>query len=430
MYTAFLTPSSPFFPRPRPRRARARVTCTAASPEPVRVLALGGAGRVGLSTLRALRTILPSDIAVDITLTSRSARRATSSATSLGGGARALTLDVDKDDEHALIAAMAGYDVVLNVAGPFQGRHGLAATRVAECAVRAGARAYVDVCDDAAAAADTAALSPLFMDAGVAGVVSAGVYPGVSNILAVQAVELLSGGDDDEEVSDLHIAYHTAGSGGIGATVLASTFLLLAEDAVVYGRGGKRSTVSPASQLERVDFGGKIGCRDVYALRLPEVDSLHTFVAPFAAISAKFSTAPAFWNALLPAMATIVPRDLLRDRRAMAALAAVSIPVVRAVDTVAGARTGIVVTARNERAGRSVRITYEHESLAQCVGEGTAAFVAPLVRQVATPEFTAVSAGMWFPEQLSAAVRKDIMKTGCMSCDRLDIESMSDVDNS
>lgn len=56
------------------------------------------------------------------------------------------------------------------------------------------------------------------------------------------------------EPSKLMYSYYTAGSGGAGPTILATTFLLAGEEAIVY-REGKKYTYPPLSNRREVDFG-------------------------------------------------------------------------------------------------------------------------------------------------------------------------------
>lgn len=149
------------------------------------------------------------------------------------------------------------------------------------------------------------------------------------------------------------------------------------------------------------DFGPDIGERNTFYLNLPEVASLHEYLAPDASISAKFSTAPPLWNVLLQLMARL-PKAILTNVPLMTALAKVSIPVVRAVDRISGARTAISVVVDDVR----VEVQYEH--LAEAVGDATAAFVRCVEH---------VPPGVWFPEQLSERVVDTIIEDAVQGAD-------------
>lgn len=324
---------------------------------------------------------------------------------------------------HKLVAAVADiqnpshlrdliphHDVVLHTAGPFQRVPD--PTLVLAEAIRAGVH-YVDVCDDSDHATACKALHAKAELAGSTCLISTGIYPGVSNLMAAETVHRLR----PERPYQVQLFYHTAGSGGIGPTVLASTFLLLSEQAIVYDAKQGRRKGNPGGEVEVVDFGGKIGKQAVYLLNLPEVESLHSciFRDGHGGVSAKFSTAPGLWNWLLRAMARWIPAEVLQDRRGMLALARVSMPVVRLVDKLSGARTGIVAVGKGVEGGE-VRIVYEHERLDQCVGEAVAAFVGELCQG-------GLDGGVFWPEDLPNDVRNRVLHNAIKRTVRWEVES-------
>lgn len=417
---------------------------------PRRLLVLGATGRVALNTILSLVHISPCPL--HLVLASRSESRALSAISRLSANIHSppslpsptvsfVVLDIA--DEIAVREAASDADVVLHCAGPFQ--RSRAPTAVLRATLAAGA-AYVDVCDDAEHAAACRALFDVAVERGCPAIICAGIYPGVSNIMASRAARLLRtgenlvdspvfsprieqdspGGEDSNSNSaqdsidvlrSLKLYYHTAGSGGIGATVLASTFLLLSEQAIAFDKAGTRVEWDAASHVETVDFGGKVGRQEVYALSLPEVESLRELVVGkqgAAEVFAKFGTAPSFWNVLLRIMAKTVPGAWLSDAGLMGRLARLSLPVVRAVDAVVGARTAMMVRAEGED-GRGVCSVFEHEQLARGVGDSTAAFVVELLRD---KEGDGIRGGVWFPEELDQTVQERILGASSVSCDR------------
>lgn len=288
------------------------------------------------------------------------------------------------------------HDVTIHVAGPFQ--RVLHATLLMQICVRRGVR-YMDVCDDLSHASACKDMDVSVKESGGVAWISTGVYPGLSNLMAAFA----AGG---EEGGDVKFYYHTAGTGGIGATVLASTFLLLSERAIVY-EDDMRVMKKAAGDVEQFDFAGRIGVRDTYLLNLPEVTSIRDNLK-IRNVCAKFSTAPGVWNFLLRGMARWTPTEWLRDRDAMLRFANFSMPVVRGVDMICGARTGIVVVAVTK--GKQVCVRYEHESLARCVGESTAAFANELIHR------KQLDSGVWYPEELAVDTREKIVNNATTTC--------------
>lgn len=371
---------------------------------PPRVLVLGGTGRVGGATLRALARTYPG--AMELVVAGRNGVRGRRVADALGECAEFVELDIG--DASALKRVVEGCDVVVHAAGPFQRR--AAPGEVLKAAIGAGV-AYVDICDDLGHATVCRALAEEAVAAGVPALVCTGIYPGLSNLMVAEAVDRLQGA----RAEVVRIAYHTAGTGGIGATVLASTFLILSERAVVFDADGRRVTRPPASDPEVVDFGGRIGKKTAYLLNLPEVTSLHECLLERTGggvVEAKFSTDPPIWNWLLQAMAKWTPTNWLANRPAMQAFAAFSLPVVRAVDFISGALTGIKVVvsgaANADGERETVTFSYEHESLEACVGEATAAFVIEMLRQLDADVDGTIRPGVHYPEELDADVRARI----------------------
>lgn len=393
------------------------------------LLVLGGTGRVGIEAIVSL-VHLATAMNLRITVSGRDARRGARACIVLaercaGHSAtftfRHVDLGDNADDTNdaaldaSLCDAMHRQDVVLHAAGPFQRRR--RPTAVLDCAVRMGA-CYIDVSDDAAHSQCCKQRHEVAQQRGVRALVSTGIYPGVSNALAALACDRVTGHDNDSHVSSLQLYYHTAGSGGVGPTVLATTFLLLSERARAFDNGTEVLHV-PGSGVEWFDFGGQVGRRRVFHLHLPEAGTLHDIVAPHATLCAKFGTAPDVWNALLIAMARWTPSSWLRDPVFADLLARVSIPVVRAVDAAFGARVAISVLAAGPR-GRA-RVDLEHGSLADVVGHGVAAFALPLIRAHCGAADGGIPPGVWYPEELTADVRENVVQDATNLVNRFDV---------
>lgn len=67
--------------------------------------------------------------------------------------------------------------------------------------------------------------------------------------------------------------FFTAGSGGAGATLLTATFLILSEAALTIVNG-RRTPVDAMKDYSRVNFGSKIGDKDIAHLNLLETASV------------------------------------------------------------------------------------------------------------------------------------------------------------
>eukprot|EP00904_Undaria_pinnatifida_P012410 jgi/Undpi1/829/HiC_scaffold_10.g04293.m1 len=366
-----------------------------------KVVVIGGSGRVGGSTVRALRQLLGPN--VELVVGGRSERNFVKSVerwrTLPGAPVGCDYSDVkfsqiDLEDAPSLAKALAGCDLVVHTAGPFQRK---SRPEVLEAAIQAKVP-YVDVCDDAGLATVAKGLCGRAEEAGVAATISAGIWPGVDQLMAVEACELLGG---TGEVESIDFSAYTAGTGNAGTTILSATFLILCEKVLGF-KNGEKIFHEPASGFKKVDFGESIGektvsCCSPFAY-LWSRGRRSVLMLSFTCnqvlgvpnISTHFGTSPEPWNYLLKGM-TLLPDSIMGNRDLMQALAEFSEPLVRITDKLVGATNAMRLEAV-AKDGRKVVLRYAHEDLEVCVGIATAAFVAATLRGDVRP-------GVWFPEE-------------------------------
>jgi saccharopine dehydrogenase-like NADP-dependent oxidoreductase len=312
------------------------------------IIIIGGTGRVGASTAAALAKALPN---CSITLASRT-KFSFDDAISLRPELGAVShIPVDVNDSRSLMKALmkGGIDIVIHTAGPFQRR---AECSVLEAAIAAGIP-YLDVCDDTEYSKAAKSLHSKAIAAGVPAITCAGIYPGVSNVMAAHMISLArkeytqdfeyveTPPTDAPQPRRILYSYFTAGSGGAGPTILKTTFLLAGEEVVAY-RDGKAIRLPPVSNRRVVDFGPGVGRRSVWLYSLPEVASGHS-VLGVPSISARFGTEPDFWNWAMWLLARVVPGNILANPKAIDVLAKITDPLVRAVDLVVGEKVAMLV---------------------------------------------------------------------------------------
>ena len=374
------------------------------------VLVVGGSGRVGGSTCRALlqRGVRVSVGGRDAAALDRERAR-WQRLEPLTPGIDTVShvrLDIDADDTTALADALKGYDAVVHTAGPFQFKE-----RPAVLAAAAAARVpYCDCCDDIGLGRKAvAAHGEAMRAAGVPAVVCAGTWPGVSSLLAARLCDDMA--EAGKAVDAVDFSFFTAGSGGAGKAVLAATFLILSEAAQAY-EGGVATSYPPGSDTRQVDFG-RLGSHEVYRMNLLEAVSAHEFLGA-ATTSTRFATAPGVWNKLLRGVAELAPKALLRDRAAMGFVAAFSEPIVRFVDGFVGSANGIRCDVTS--ADKTLRLSalHTHPDLEACVGLAIAAFVDEILAGGVPP-------GVHFPEQLPAAARARIIEAASLEDDGNDL---------
>lgn len=168
--------------------------------------------------------------------------------------------------------------------------------------------------------------------------------------------------------------------------------MLLGEEVIAYNKGEK-VTLKPYSGMLNIDFGKGVGKKNVYLLNLPEVRSVHE-VLGVPSVSARFGTAPFFWNWGMEAMVNLVPADILRDKSKVRELVQLFDPLVRAVDGFAGERVSMRVDLECSN-GRKTLGLFTHKRLSVSVGYATSAFVQAVLEGSTQP-------GVWFPEEPEA----------------------------
>lgn len=348
-----------------------------------RVLILGATGRVGGSTARALVKSCPN---LHLVLAGRNREKGAELAAELGTNTEFYQVSID--DVKALEAALDGVDLVVHAAGPFQ--------REEKCTVLEAAisskTAYIDVCDDRSYSCLAKTFHEKAVAAQVPAITTAGIYPGVSNLMAAELVRLArtsSSKETSTEPERLRFSYFTAGSGGAGPTILATSFLLLGEEVIAY-RKGKEIRAKPYSGVLDIDFGKGVGKRSVYLLNLPEVGSTHE-VLGVPTVSARFGTAPFFWNWAMSAVVNLAPVEFLKDRSKVQKLVQLSDPLVRAIDRFSGELMSMRVDIECVDGRKAVGL-YSHKKLSICVGVAISAFVRAVLEGSTQP-------GVWFPEE-------------------------------
>ncbi|XVF47323.1 hypothetical protein PTKIN_Ptkin03bG0100200 [Pterospermum kingtungense] len=123
---------------------------------------------------------------------------------------------------------------------------------------------------------------------------------------------------------------------------------------------------------------------------LPEVRTAHE-ILDVPTVSARFGTAPFFWNWGKEAMTNLLPVEYLRDRNKVQQLVQLFDPIVRAVDGIAGEPVSMRVDLECSD-GRSTLALFSHKRLSVSVGNATAAFALAILEGSTKP-------GVWFPEE-------------------------------
>ena len=162
----------------------------------MRVLAIGGSGGMGrhaVSLIQSFGSVL------EIIVADLNESSANSFAAEMNSKVSAIGLDVN--DTEAMRRAMQNVDIVINTSGPFY-RFGVP---ILQAAINEGCN-YLDICDDWEPTIKMLELDQLAKTAGVTAIVGLGASPGISNILALIAMQEL------DEVSSVFTGWDLGGA--------------------------------------------------------------------------------------------------------------------------------------------------------------------------------------------------------------------------
>ncbi len=318
---------------------------------------MGGRGRIGRSVALDLLTHTQARV----TITGR-AQTATIPHVLQQFGNRVTYLAVDLADRTSLLAAIEAADLVVHCAGPFryQDPHVLMA-----CIDRHVD--YVDVSDDRLFTQAALACSAAAEAAGVTAVINTGVFPGISNSMARQAVEQL------DLPKTIDISYVVAGSGGAGITVMRTTFLNIQHPFAAW-IDGRWQQVKPYTGRETIEFPPPFGRASVYWFDMPESLTL-TQTFPVATVTTKFGSYPDAYNHLTWITAHLFPKFLMRQPQFIEALARISHKMTDVTDRFSGTGVTMRVDVKGQKDDRTAHywstFTYDNAAIATGIGTGS-----------------------------------------------------------
>ncbi|GAB4286582.1 MAG: saccharopine dehydrogenase NADP-binding domain-containing protein [Oscillatoriaceae cyanobacterium] len=316
-----------------------------------RILILGGTGRIGNSVARDILAHTTGEITV-------TGRRTPPENAFAGDRVRFLPLSLA--DETALGEAISGHDLVIHCAGPFRDRD----RRVLEICIHQG-KNYLDVSDDPPFVREALSLKDTAAANGVTAIVSTGVFPGIANSMARQAVESLDSPDT------LRLSYAVAGSGGAGVTVMRTTFLELQHpfDGWI---DGKWQSVKPYSEREIVKFPPPYGDAGVYWFHTVEAATLPLSFPHLRSVITKFGSIPDFYN-YLTWMVAQLPSGWLKKPEMVEFLSQISYAMTQVTDRLTGVGIAmqLQVTGLKDRQPGRIIATFCHDNTATAAGAGT-----------------------------------------------------------
>ncbi|CAM9679106.1 unnamed protein product, partial [Heterosigma akashiwo] len=397
---------------------------------------IGGTGRIGTAIATHLLLRSPKDSQFEILLIGRDQVRgfnaveevlldADSAGSGLKGDHQVIYQCADWRNQNDLrkIASMA--DCLIHTAGPFLGedpsplREAIASTR---CKV------YVDVSDPLDFINASLDMNNDAKHCGTSALLASGAFPGLSNVLAMEAASCL---DEDDKVKDLRFNYFTAGLGGSGDINLYITNIGFGEPMAQFERGalrlyeqlsglllGKVNFFLDEENSQNIRKGSgnteakkRIGTQTVFSWPFPEAATVAQHLKVSGESSAAMGTAPDIWNTMLGILVNIVPRAWWRSKAFSKFMADFSQPLVKATDLLlkqtsqdnVGETHAMRVDVIGE-SGTAISCVQAHESFRRCVGQSCAEFALDLMDNP--------SPGVQLPEQRYAdpSLRKQIIK--------------------
>jgi len=313
----------------------------------MKVLALGGCGQEGKTTVRDLiKSEEVSRLVIgDINLENADKFKAELS------NDKVSTLQMDVNDHDKLVAVMKEADVIVNFAGPFY-RHGV---KVIEAAIEAK-KDYLDICDDYDATRDMLALDEKAKAAGITAIIGLGASPGVTNLSAKH------GADKLDQVDEIEVKWFVTITDvdEPGASAAVYHGLHMIDGNVPQYLDGKFQDVPALTDSEMVVFP-EIGESEVYYVGHPEPVTLPLYIKGLRECTCKggvpgLDEGLKVFSAL--GLTGAEPIDIRGDKIAPKDIAVTLLDALPMPDELPPSLSGFMVWIRGNAGGDSVEYVY------------------------------------------------------------------------
>ncbi len=220
----------------------------------MKAIILGGCGMVGSSIARDM---IKSDDVENVVLADKRidkshVHRSVQSSDKVSW----ITLDVTNNP--ALVEAISGHDIVLNIVGPYY-KYGIDTMRAA---IQAGV-SYLDICDDHDVTKSAFSLDDAARKAGVFVGIGFGAAPGLTNMLSKYAA------DQMDQVEEVRILWAAGLNDPVGFGALSHGIHMFEGDVPQF-LDGHWVDVPAGSEPERVQFLGQQEESEIYYVGHPE----------------------------------------------------------------------------------------------------------------------------------------------------------------
>ena len=349
-----------------------------------------------------------------------------------------------------------GASCVIHTAGPYADRVGPV---VLDACIDFKIPVYVDVSDPIDFLEDSLQRHESAIASGTTAILAAGAFPGMSNILAMEATEAAKNEDKETTVKDVRFNYFTKGLGGSGTINLYITNIGFGDPMVMHDKGRRTKFEDLSGRLlGKVDFfineevgdsiskekkkdngcaKERVGSQKVFAWPFPEAATVASELSISGSSSSAMGTAPDLWNDMLGLLVDLVPRNWWRSKKFSKFLADFSEPLVLATDLAMrklsssssgdcgethAMRVDVVTETIDETSETStekmVSIVQCHDSFRRCVGQSCAEFALDAwfqhlgTDESGNPTTVSSKTGVYLPEQRyrDASDRKRIVE--------------------
>jgi len=316
----------------------------------------------------------------------------------------------------ALDEILLGSSCVIHTAGPYADRSGPV---VLDACIDFKIPVYVDVSDPIDFLEDSLLRQDKAIASGTTAILAAGAFPGMSNVLAMEATHAAKSDDaTTTTVKDVRFNYFTKGLGGSGKINLYITNIGFGDPMVMHDKG-RRAVFEDLSGrlLGKVDFfindndntsgdsssaswkkqnefaKERVGTQKVFAWPFPEAATVPSELCISGSSSSAMGTAPDLWNDMLGLLVDLIPRSWWRSKKFSKFLADFSEPLVLATDVAMrklsnqesgdcgethAMRVDVVTETTDDSTNtiteEMVSIVQCHDSFRRCVGQSCAEF--------------------------------------------------------
>lgn len=226
----------------------------------MKILILGGAGRMAMSTMRDLLEVDTEEIS-RVVIADKSYEKIKNIAERLQN-AKLEAVFIDIAEYAKLVELMKGFDVVIDEttgAGPIP-------MNIIKAALEAGAH-VINLSLGEKEDKQAAAMNDEFEKAGLSCIVGLGSSPGITNVMARDLVDRL----DSVETVEMSFAYESLGTSTLPIKEpFAFAFEEFIESPLIF-RDGKLERVPPQSGIQYIEFPAPIGMRAAFCIPHPEV---------------------------------------------------------------------------------------------------------------------------------------------------------------